>query len=79
MSKHVKTLVRRLKNTNHLNHEMALRTTSQKLRMMRCSKHQEPPVVTVNADSFSVATCCEDFKKCVLEALSEFPIQNSPT
>jgi hypothetical protein len=46
--------------------------------MMRCSKHQEPPVVTVNADSFSVATCCEDLKKRVLEALSEVPIEKSP-
>jgi hypothetical protein len=78
MSKYGKTLVRRLKNTNRANHEIALRMTSQQLRMMRCSKHQEPPVVTVNADSFSVATCCEDLKKRVLEALSEVPIEKSP-
>jgi hypothetical protein len=31
--------------------------------------------VTVNADSFSVATCCEDLKSRVLEALSEPLIQ----
>jgi hypothetical protein len=37
--------------------------------------------VTVNADSFSVATCCEDLNKRVLEALSELPmgLQFPPT
>jgi hypothetical protein len=71
LSKHWKTLVRRLKDTNHPNPDIVLRTASEKLRTMRCSKHQVPPVVTVNADSFSVATCCEDLKKRVLEALSD--------
>jgi|HubBroStandDraft_4_1064222.scaffolds.fasta_scaffold3742734_1 hypothetical protein len=75
MSKHWKTLVRRSKDINHPNPEIALRTASEKLRTMRCSKHQVPPRVTVNADSFSVATCCEDLKSRVLEALSEPLIQ----
>ncbi len=70
-SKRGKTVVRRLKDTTPVTVEISLRTASEKLRILRCPKHAEPPIVTVNEDSFSVATCCEDFKKRVLEILSE--------
>src|SRR5580658_1028283 len=43
----------------------------RKIRFMRCREHGEAPVVTASGDSFSVSTCCEEFKKRVLETLAE--------
>ena len=64
-----KPRVRRTKDSSPTALEIGM--AGEKLQMMRCSEHREAPVVTVSQDSFSVSTCCEDFKKRVLEILSE--------
>jgi hypothetical protein len=50
----------------------AVALAEQKIRYMYCTEHWKPPIVRVNGDSFSVSTCCEDFKKRVLEALVKY-------
>jgi hypothetical protein len=49
----------------------ALAMAEQKIRFMYCNEHWKMPAVRANGDSFSVSTCCDAFKKRVLEALAK--------
>jgi hypothetical protein len=49
----------------------ALALAEQKIRSMYCTEHWKTPAVRANGDSFSVSTCCDTFKKKVLEALAK--------
>ena len=49
----------------------ALAIAEKKIRFMQCDEHWKTAAVRADGDSFSLSTCCEHFKRRVIEALTK--------
>jgi hypothetical protein len=49
----------------------AIALAREKIRFMRCHKHGQVRGLSPDRDSFSFSTCCDDFRRRVIQVLMQ--------